>query len=149
MRLGAALVTAAAAVTAIAGVTFGAGSPPTNTPQPSRVFAVASYSPGAAGSTATANPSPAAVTLAAHDTSQVGPTVLDGGQRTLYRFDRDTANPSASSCVDACAVTWPPVLVAPGGSVRLEGVAPAGLVLARALFRSFPERLSRRCLAMR
>jgi hypothetical protein len=74
MRLRAALVTAAAAATAIAGVTFGAGSPPTNTPQPSRVFAVASYSPGAAGSTATANPDPAAVTLAAHDTSQVGPT---------------------------------------------------------------------------
>ena len=127
MRLRAALVTAAAAVTALAAVTFGADSPPTNTAQPSPVFAVASYSPGAAGSTATANPSPAAVTLAAHDTSQVGPTVLDGGQRTLYRFDRDTANPSASSCVDACAVTWPPVLVAPGGSVRLEGVAPAGL----------------------
>ena len=127
MRLGAALVTAAAAVTALAAVTIGADSPPINTAQPSPVFAVASYSPGAAGSTATANPSPAAVTLAAHDTSQVGPTVLDGGQRTLYRFDRDTANPSASSCVDACAVTWPPVLVAPGGSVRLEGVAPAGL----------------------
>ena len=127
MRLRAALVTAAAAATAIAGVTFGAGSPPTNTPQPSRVFAVASYSPGAAGSTATANPDPAAVTLAAHDTSQVGPTVLDGGQQTLYRFDRDTASPSASSCVDACAVTWPPVLVSQGGSVRLEGIAPTGL----------------------
>jgi Alginate lyase/Secreted repeat of unknown function len=127
MRLRAALVTAAAAATALAAVTTGADSPPTNTAPPSPGFAVASYSPGAAGSTATADPDPAAVTLAAHDTSQVGPTVLDEGQRTLYRFDRDTANPSASSCVDACAVTWPPVLVAQGGSVRLEGVAPTGL----------------------
>src|SRR5687767_10635607 len=100
MRLRAALVTAAAAATAIAAVTLGADSSPTNTPRPSPRFAVASYSPSTSGTSPTARPDSAAVTLTAHDTGQVGPTVLDQGQRTLYRFDRDTATPSATSCID-------------------------------------------------
>lgn len=39
----------------------------------------------------------------------IGKVVTDGQGRTLYRFDKDTAKPSASTCVDACAKTWPPV----------------------------------------
>src|SRR4051812_14051995 len=129
MRLRAALVTAAAAVSALTAGTIGTGSTPAA--HPSSTFLAASYSPGGADSTAPTSPDPAAldpaaVALTAHDT-QVGPTVLDEGQHTLYRFDRDTAHPSASSCVDACAATWPPVLVKQGGVVRLEGIAPTTL----------------------
>ncbi|WP_244203880.1 SCO0930 family lipoprotein [Streptomyces tricolor] len=33
----------------------------------------------------------------------------DGSGLTLYRFDKDTANPPKSNCADDCATTWPPV----------------------------------------
>ncbi|MBP2324612.1 putative lipoprotein with Yx(FWY)xxD motif [Kibdelosporangium banguiense] len=36
-------------------------------------------------------------------------TTKDG--MTLYRFDKDTAQPPASNCNDACAKQWPPLLV--------------------------------------
>ncbi|MCP2337668.1 hypothetical protein [Actinomadura rupiterrae] len=67
----------------------------------------------AAGSPATpaaANPGtvqPATLEVAAID--KIGKVVTDGQGRTLYRFDKDTAKPSGSSCLDACAKTWPPV----------------------------------------
>lgn len=51
---------------------------------------------------------PATVQLGHND--QLGRTVVDGEGFTLYRFDPDSANPSKATCVDACAVTWPPVL---------------------------------------
>ncbi|MGW4873884.1 hypothetical protein ACWEPT_39215, partial [Streptomyces chartreusis] len=47
------------------------------------------------------------------------------GQRagfTLYRFDEDTADPSKSNCSGQCATTWPPYLVARGGTVFLDGI---------------------------
>ncbi|WP_433287315.1 COG4315 family predicted lipoprotein [Pseudonocardia sp. CA-142604] len=40
----------------------------------------------------------------------LGNVVVDGQGFTLYRFDKDTANPSRSNCTGQCAVTWPPVL---------------------------------------
>lgn len=67
---------------------------------------------GGQGAGAT-NPSggywPATVQLGHND--GLGSTVVDGEGRTLYRFDPDSAHPSKATCVDACAVTWPPVLV--------------------------------------
>ncbi|MFD8075895.1 hypothetical protein ACFV3E_24965 [Streptomyces sp. NPDC059718] len=67
---------------------------------------------GGQGSGST-NPSggywPATVQLGHND--GLGSTVVDGEGRTLYRFDPDSAHPSKATCVDACAVTWPPVLV--------------------------------------
>jgi predicted lipoprotein with Yx(FWY)xxD motif len=41
----------------------------------------------------------------------LGSIVIDGEGFTLYRFDKDTASPSKSSCVAACVRLWPPVLV--------------------------------------
>jgi predicted lipoprotein with Yx(FWY)xxD motif len=35
--------------------------------------------------------------------------VIDGQGFTLYRYDRDSAHPSRSSCLAECAVRWPPV----------------------------------------
>ncbi|MER7670162.1 hypothetical protein ABTY61_17055 [Kitasatospora sp. NPDC096128] len=55
----------------------------------------------------------------------LNPVVRNAAGFTLYRFDKDTAKPSKSTCNDACATTWPPVLVQPGSRIFLDGVAQA------------------------
>ncbi|WP_225726579.1 MULTISPECIES: hypothetical protein [unclassified Nocardia] len=55
----------------------------------------------------------------------VGPRVVDRDGRSLYRFDKDTANPSRSNCNDACTTTWPPLLVSRGQALYVDGVDPA------------------------
>lgn len=47
--------------------------------------------------------------LAVRDAPGVGAVVADAKGRTLYRFDKDTAAPSASRCDGDCAKAWPPV----------------------------------------
>jgi predicted lipoprotein with Yx(FWY)xxD motif len=49
-------------------------------------------------------------TLQVGQNGSLGNVVVDGQGFTLYRFDKDTANPSRSNCSGQCAVTWPPVL---------------------------------------
>ncbi|MFC7387041.1 hypothetical protein [Sphaerisporangium rhizosphaerae] len=51
--------------------------------------------------------------------------VVDVNQSTLYRFDKDSADPSRSTCEGDCAVTWPPVTIKLGGKVYVRGVRPA------------------------
>jgi predicted lipoprotein with Yx(FWY)xxD motif len=63
------------------------------------------------------------VELTAGAAGALRPVVVNGAGLTLYRFDKDTASPSKSNCSGACAETWPPVLVAPGGKIFLTGVA--------------------------
>ena len=58
--------------------------------------------------------------LRATTNSTLGPIVVDGPGRTLYRFDKDSASPPASNCEGACAQLWPPVLV--GTQISLTGV---------------------------
>ena len=54
----------------------------------------------------------------------LSPIVRDAAGFTMYRFDKDTAEPSASNCNGDCAKTWPPVLVKPGSRVFVdEGIA--------------------------
>ncbi|MEY9963547.1 putative lipoprotein with Yx(FWY)xxD motif [Streptacidiphilus sp. MAP12-16] len=65
------------------------------------------------------------VKLVAVNTAQLGPIVTDADGRTLYRFDKDTSNPSASNCAGACASKWPPATVQ--DKVSLNGVS-SGLV---------------------
>lgn len=70
--------------------------------------------------------SPAAeqwVQLSAGAVGDLNPVVLNGDGFLLYRFDKDTPQPSASNCKGDCAKTWPPVLIKPGGRVFLDGVA--------------------------
>ncbi|MEW2353945.1 hypothetical protein [Spirillospora sp. NPDC029432] len=43
----------------------------------------------------------------------LGTIVADNAGRTLYRFDRDRARPSASTCAGACSRMWPPVRYSP------------------------------------
>ncbi|MFD4578135.1 hypothetical protein ACFWNK_37670 [Streptomyces sp. NPDC058417] len=62
------------------------------------------------------------VQLTASSVGDLNPVLINGAAFTLYRFDKDTADPSTSNCTGKCATVWPPVLVAPGGRVFLDGV---------------------------
>lgn len=62
------------------------------------------------------------VQLRASAAGELDPVLVNGAGLTLYRFDNDDADPSRSTCAGDCAVTWPPVLVRPGGKVFLSGV---------------------------
>ncbi|MET1072118.1 MAG: hypothetical protein ABWY11_05675, partial [Umezawaea sp.] len=62
------------------------------------------------------------VSLRAASAGELSPVVINGAGLTLYRFDKDTANPSKATCNGDCAATWPPVTVAPGGKIFFAGV---------------------------
>ncbi|MCC3775428.1 hypothetical protein K6I33_006546 [Streptomyces sp. UNOB3_S3] len=62
------------------------------------------------------------VQLSASKAGALSPVVVNGAGFTLYRFDKDSASPSKSTCNGECASTWPPVVVAPGGKIFLDGV---------------------------
>ncbi|MFC5031711.1 SCO0930 family lipoprotein [Streptomyces fildesensis] len=47
--------------------------------------------------------------LAVRSDGKLGPIVTDSKGFTLYRFDKDTAQPPKSNCDGACAITWPAV----------------------------------------
>lgn len=65
-----------------------------------------------------------AVELTAVTDPAIGLRVTDGDGRSLYRFDKDTAEPSQSNCEGDCAVTWPPLLVSRGQGLYVVGIAP-------------------------
>lgn len=50
------------------------------------------------------------------------PIVTSATGRTVYRFDNDSANPSKSSCFDACLKLWEPVLAGSGVVVAGGGI---------------------------
>lgn len=64
-------------------------------------------------------PAAAALSGLATTTTSVGEVVTSDGF-TLYRFDKDKANPSTTTCAGACAQAWPPVLG--DGTPQLQGV---------------------------
>lgn len=66
-----------------------------------------------------------AVQLRTVTDATIGVRVVDREGRSLYRFDKDTANPSKSNCSGDCATTWPPLLVSRGQALYVEGVDPA------------------------
>ncbi|WP_432026278.1 SCO0930 family lipoprotein [Streptomyces sp. 1222.5] len=47
--------------------------------------------------------------LTVSDNADLGKVLTDGAGLTLYRFDKDTANPPKTNCDGDCATTWPPV----------------------------------------
>lgn len=63
-------------------------------------------------STTTASPSAPAVTttatIATANNAGLGKILVDGSGRTLYLFEKDTS--TASTCYNACATFWPPLL---------------------------------------
>jgi predicted lipoprotein with Yx(FWY)xxD motif len=81
---------------------------------------------------APAAPAPAALT--ASPTDNLGTVVVDGTGFTLYRFDKDKPKPSKSTCNGACAVQWPPVVVASADAVndvQLDGVNRAAVATVK------------------
>ncbi|MGA4838344.1 SCO0930 family lipoprotein [Streptomyces sp. G45] len=64
--------------------------------------------------------------LAVRESEKLGEVVTDSAGFTLYRFDKDTAQPPKSNCADACAAAWPVVpaegaKAAPGVDASLLG----------------------------
>ena len=54
---------------------------------------------------------------------KMGSVVMDSKGWIFYRFDEDTAKPPTSTCVEACADTWPPVLVKSAKNLpKLKGI---------------------------
>jgi predicted lipoprotein with Yx(FWY)xxD motif len=113
---------AAASAVMLAACSGGAGSSTAAAPNPTGARTEAPASTSA--NTPVAGPN----SLTATRSSTLGTIVTDGRQKTLYRFDKDTATPSASHCTGTCAETWPPVIAS--GDVTLDGVsqAEAGIV---------------------
>ncbi|MFG2502788.1 SCO0930 family lipoprotein [Streptomyces sp. NPDC048441] len=62
----------------------------------------------------------AAGQLAVWDSKKLGQVVTDSEGFTLYRFDKDTAQPPKSNCEGACATTWP--VASAEGAVAAPGV---------------------------
>ncbi|MET7985823.1 MULTISPECIES: SCO0930 family lipoprotein [unclassified Streptomyces] len=65
----------------------------------------------------------AAGNLTVTESVKLGKVLTDGAGFTLYRFDKDTAEPPKSSCDGACATAWPPVPAA--GAEAATGVDKA------------------------
>jgi predicted lipoprotein with Yx(FWY)xxD motif len=78
--------------------------------------------PSAAPPAASSSAAPAATgeVPVAHDPT-LGSIIVDAKGLTLYRFDMDTAKPSASNCSGECAAAWPPS-VAPAASSTVKGI---------------------------
>ncbi|MGW7093346.1 SCO0930 family lipoprotein [Streptomyces sp. NPDC054874] len=60
--------------------------------------------------------------LAVQESKKLGKVLTDSEGFTLYRFDKDTANPPKSNCAGACAATWP--VVASGNATAAAGTDP-------------------------
>ncbi|GAA4561843.1 hypothetical protein GCM10023176_01360 [Micromonospora coerulea] len=52
---------------------------------------------------------------------RMGQVVTDQDGWVLYRFDKDSADPPSSNCVDKCAQVWPPALT--DGNPQVQGVS--------------------------
>ncbi|NJC67960.1 hypothetical protein HC028_26140 [Planosporangium flavigriseum] len=77
---------------------------------------------------APASPLPAAnvqgtLVLRAQALPQIGTVVVDAEGYTLYRYDKDTARPPKSNCMEDCWMKWLPVMHT--SDLRIEGIDPA------------------------
>ncbi|MGW0711290.1 SCO0930 family lipoprotein [Streptomyces sp. NPDC002643] len=61
--------------------------------------------------------------LTVWNSDEYGKVLTDSAGRTLYRFDKDTAEPPKTTCEGDCAATWPPVPAS--GATAAEGVDKA------------------------
>jgi len=59
--------------------------------------------------------------LSVSEVENLGSIVIDRGNHVVYVFDKDKG--STSSCYDACAVKWPPLLTESNPIVR-DGIDP-------------------------
>lgn len=80
--------------------------------------AVSSRVSGATDGAAAAGPAVVGSTVGA-----LGTFLVDGNGMTLYMFDPDAAAPGTSTCYDACATAWPPLVTT--GAATVTGSAEA------------------------
>ncbi|QUQ67888.1 hypothetical protein [Kutzneria sp. CA-103260] len=93
---------------------------------PSNSSAPGTANPAAPTSSAGAPPAANALgpaQLTSTEIPKMGSVIEDSKGFVLYRFDKDTANPPKSNCVDTCALIWPPVLT--NGTPTISGVDPS------------------------
>lgn len=95
-----------------------ASSPPAPAPAPASSSGAPAADTAAAGSSAAAPSGPAVLATASSD---LGDIVVDGAGRTLYVFDKDTADSGTSACADQCAAAWP-AFAAGSGTPTADGV---------------------------
>jgi predicted lipoprotein with Yx(FWY)xxD motif len=62
------------------------------------------------------------VELWAVQSGPLGTIVTNADGHVLHRYDGDSASPSTTTCTDACAAQWPPVLLEDGKQPQLLGV---------------------------
>ncbi|MDF3145136.1 MULTISPECIES: SCO0930 family lipoprotein [unclassified Streptomyces] len=67
------------------------------------------YDAGAAGQESAATQAASAGELSVSTNQELGEVLTDSAGLTLYRFDKDTADPAKSNCDGDCAKKWPPV----------------------------------------
>ncbi|MFF0392261.1 hypothetical protein ACFYS8_26740 [Kitasatospora sp. NPDC004615] len=77
---------------------------------------------GSSSSTMSSGSQTQATTLMTEHNGTLGTLVTDGQGFTLYRFDQDTNNPSATHCTGDCATLWPPELTTGSGAPALKGI---------------------------
>ncbi|MFJ8021658.1 hypothetical protein [Streptomyces sp. NPDC096311] len=75
--------------------------------------------PAAGGDSGSGNTATTTMVMA-RTVNDIGSVVADGKGMTLYRYDKDEANPSKWTCAGACTKTWIPVIVQ--DSVQTMGV---------------------------
>ncbi|MER5636155.1 hypothetical protein ABT095_04290 [Kitasatospora sp. NPDC002227] len=116
LRRGGLAVAAGAAVAAlVTGCGSSGGSSASSAPSPTPPASSApAQTPPASSAPATTGP----VELQTATSGTLGTVVTDSAGFTLYRFDEDTASPSASHCTGGCASIWPPVPVTANGQVK-------------------------------
>ena len=74
---------------------------------------------GSSGSSSSSSSAAGAVLKTAN--SSLGQIVVDAQGRTVYFFDKDTANSGKSACSGSCAGLWPPVTTT-SASPQVDGV---------------------------
>ena len=62
--------------------------------------------------------------------STYGKILVAADGRTLYAFDPDGTDTSASKCTGDCATAWPPLVVTSNKAKAGKGLDPDGLVVA-------------------
>lgn len=84
---------------------------------------VATDTPSAAETPTGGVPVTGAATVNVSESTDFGSILVDGNDKSLYLFMKDTQNGGTSTCTDAdgCATEWPP-LVTDGNPVAGEGV---------------------------
>ncbi|MEU9251708.1 SCO0930 family lipoprotein [Streptomyces sp. NPDC048270] len=117
MKRGTTLAAAAIAVVLAASACGPSQDKAADTAKPAGAAAQASSQPPADGAAQPAGQ------LAVANSEQLGSVLTDGSGLTLYRFDKDTAEPPKSNCDGDCAKTWP--VVAAGDATATAGMDPA------------------------